>query len=336
MTLETAFLILLVGLGVVLITSGFAKFGSADTADELVQLGVPAILRHPLLMKAHPWGEILLGIGLLATSGGLLLATALASAALMGFYTVIVLRAVLTGRAQTCNCFGALFNPRLSWRSVARNMTLVLLSLVAAAGGLAGLSALAVVEDNPSALLAVLAACVLAALTWMIVTAPAAPEPEEGGDIGAPQERDEALDDYLRLPIPFAWLEAPDGTRATVREFAATRARMLVFLSTGCGACRLVAGQMPAWIEEFGFLGVHPVFSAQRQAVEQTYPELAPHALYESDREASRAFGVEGIPTAVLLGMDGLLAGGPVMGYPAIMDMVAAMREEFATAPEAH
>src|SRR5665648_530370 len=309
--MATAFLILLVCLGAVLIISGLAKVRSADTTAELEQLGVPRVLRHPALLAIHPYAEIVLGLGLLATSGWLLAAFALASTALMGFYTVIVARAVRTGSAESCNCFGALFNPHLTWSSVARNVTLVALSVAAAAGALAGYSAPAIVSDTPGSLLAVLASGVVAALTWLIVSGPAA----DGGDggagdgVGLPYDVDDAeLGDYVRLPIPFAWVETADGSRAPLLERAATKARLLVFLSPTCGACTALAESIPGWIEEFGMLGVHPVYYSARDSATAAFPELEPPALYESEMEVSRSFGVRAYPSAVLLGMDGLLA----------------------------
>ena len=336
--MATAFLILLAYLGAVLIISGLAKVRSADTTAELEQLGVPRVLRHPALLAIHPYAEIVLGLGLLATGGWLLVAFALASTALMGFYTVIVARAVRTGSAESCNCFGALFNPHLTWRSVARNVTLVALSVAAAAGALAGYSAPAIVSDTPGSLLAVLASGVVAALTWLIVSGPAA----DGGDGGAGDGvglegvglDDAELGDYVRLPIPYAWVETADGSRATLRELAATKARLLVFLSPTCGACAALAESIPGWIEEFEMLGVHPIYYSARDSATAAFPELEQPALYESEMEVSRSFGVRAYPSAVLLGMDGLLAGGPVLGKDEINGLVDSMREELAAADE--
>lgn len=329
--MTTAFLILLAALAVVLLVSGIAKIRSTDTQEELAALGVPAALRHPVFLRLHPWAEIALGLGLLVTSGWLLALVAAGATALMGLYAVLITRAVRTGSAERCNCFGELFDARLTWRSVARNLTLVGISLVVLAGALAGWSAPGIVGETPGAVLAVLAAAVVGGLTWTIVTTPS-PTPETSP---APAAEDEEELDYVRYPIPFAWVESADGARSTVRELAQQKARLLVFLSTGCGACVPVAKDLPGWVEEFGMLGVHPVFFSTREQAREVFPELEPFALYEKELEASRAFGVKGYPTAVALGMDGLLAGGPVVGYGAIATMVEEMRAELGVAAEA-
>jgi len=321
----TAFLILLVTLSVVLLVSGAAKLRSADTPDELAALGVPRILRHPLLLRVHPWAEILLGAGLLVTSGWLLVLGAAAAAALMAFYAVLITRAVRSGTAESCNCFGELFDARLTPRTVARNLTLTGIAVVVLAAALAGWSAPDIVGRTPETLVAVLASAVVAGLTWTIVGAPA-PAPADADD--------DDLADYIRLPIPFAWVEAADGTRSTLRELAQQKARLLVFLSPGCGACTPVGEELPSWIAEFGMLGVHPVFFSTREDALSVFPALAEHALYETDREASRALSVTGYPTAVVLGMDGLLAGGPVAGRDAIAAMIEEMRVELAPVAE--
>jgi uncharacterized membrane protein YphA (DoxX/SURF4 family) len=324
-----AFLILLVALSAVLLVSGIAKTRSTDTDEELQALGVPAFLRHRLLLGAHPWVEIGLGVGLLVTTGWVLVSIAAVATLLLGFYAVLITRAVRTGSAHGCNCFGALFDARLTGRTVARNLTLLGIALGALGGANAGWSAPQIVREDPAALAAVLAAVVVGGLVWTIVTTPhAAPTEQPAGDVEG------ELEDYLRLPIPYGWLETESGTRSTLRELARQKARLLVFLSTGCGSCAVTAKAMKGWVKEFELVDIRPVFHHAPDSVKETYPWLAERALYDAKGETGRVLGLGPVPAAVLLGMDELLAGGPVGGFDAIAGMVEEMRAELAAVIE--
>ena len=70
----------------------------------------------------------------------------------------------------------------------------------------------------------------LVAAAAVLVTTPG--RPEEQAEVP-----DEELLDYLREPIPFGILEDAQGGHTTLRELAADRAQLLVFLSTSCGSC---------------------------------------------------------------------------------------------------
>lgn len=330
MNAPLAFLILLIAVVVVLLAGGVGKLRSPGTLEELAAMGVPRALRHPFLVRAHPWVEIALGVGLLVARGRPLVIASIAALVLLLGYTGLVAGAVRRGSSSTCRCFGDLVDPRLTWRSVVRNALLSALALVAMLGAVAGWSAPDMIGADPSVLLPVLAALLVSVATWAIVSHPV-------GSALSGEERDQAtsgddVGDYVRTPIPLAWLRDADGHRRTVRELARLQARLLVFLSPGCGACARTAADVPGWAEEFGALGVHPVFYVGRDLVEETYPSLASRALYEDDAEASRAFDVERYPAAVLLGADGLLAGGPVTGSLAIREMIDELRAEFAAA----
>lgn len=325
--MDTAFLILVTALGAVLLVSGAAKVRAADSPEELEALGVPRFLRNRAVIAAHPWAEIALGIGVLATSGWLLVAIAAASTALLAVYAILITRAVLTGSAETCNCFGELFDARLTWRSVARNLTLMAISLAVLAGTLGGQSVPRVVGEDPNALLAVLAAAVVAGLLWTIAAKPAAASPAEQ----TPADADGEPPDYVRLPIPYGWLETESGSRSTLRDLARQKARVLVFLSTGCHACTDTAESLRDWMDEFDVVDIRPVFSASPKSVHHSYPWLAGRALYESEMETSRVLGMRQVPSAVILGIDGLLAGGPVAGHGNITRMITEMRAELAS-----
>lgn len=320
-----AFLILAVAAAATLAISGIGQVRSPTTQHELEDLRVPSWLRWPALVRAHPWVELLLAIGLLATSGWPLSVLAAANLLLMVGYTVLVARAVRAGDSTSCNCFGDIFDTKLTGRSVVRNVVLCVVAAAVLAGAVYGQSVIGLLIADPGVALPLLAAALLVLLTWATVTSPATTEPAFEPD-------ETAMEDYQRLQIPLAWIRETSGPRHTLRELAAQRARLLIFLSPGCDACASIAEELPAWIEDFPMLAVHPVFFVGPQMALETHPELAPYALFEEEIEVSRVLGVASYPAAVILGTDGLLAGGPVVGPKAIRAIVDELREQFAPA----
>ena len=61
---------------------------------------------------------------------------------------------------------------------------------------------------------------------------------------------------------------------------------------------------------------------------------LVEAALFDPDHSVLQTFSLAGVPAAVLLGTDGLLAGGPVTGGNAIADMVDEMRVQLSDATD--
>jgi hypothetical protein len=53
-----------------------------------------------------------------------------------------------------------------------------------------------------------------------------------------------------------------------------------------------------------------------------------PMTAHDPDRLILDSFGISGVPSAILLGADGLLAGGPVTGGSAVQDFVASVEQE--------
>ena len=329
--MPTAVLILVVCLAVVLLTSGIAKVRTAGSASELEALGVPQALQQGWLIAAHPWVEIALGVGLLVTGGWLLVAFALAATALLAFYLVLVTRVMRTGEAATCNCFGSLGESRLTWRTVWRNGVLTSLGVIATVAAATGFSVPRVVQASPSALLALAAAAVVAVVTWLVTSSPS--EQDAVTDELAPAPGGEH-EDYLRLPTPYVRLAAGDGSHVTLRDLASQRARLLVFMSTTCHSCVDLAAQVRAWVDEFDMVQVHPVILGTREMTAEAFPDLVEAALFDPDHSVLQTFSLAGVPAAVLLGTDGLLAGGPVTGGNAIADMVDEMRVQLSDATD--
>lgn len=265
-------------------------------------------------LHVHPYVECALAVGLLAATGSVQVVSAVATAGLMATYLAVVLLALRRGSTSGCGCFGETETPA-SGRTVVRNVVLLGMALVAAGGSLAG--------ESPRSLLGasgwwwVLAAASVAALGWSLLPQSVASTPMPG---------EPPSEEYLRVPIPLAWLsrEAGGAERITLRELAAQRPQLLLFLSSGCSPCREVAGRVAEWSGRLPELDLVVVQSSPAPGFELG----ATPVLYDEDASTARLLGTSGPPSAVLLGVDGLLAGGPVHGPADIAGFVVQIRAE--------
>ena len=127
--------------------------------------------------------------------------------------------------------------------------------------------------------------------------------------------------DYERQAIPYGVLALPDGRTSSLVELASTQARLLVLLSPGCGPCVRTAEHLDDWAARLdpavGLLAVYPDV-ASAAAAPQHARELSAS---EPELNVRRVFSA-GTPSAVLLGADGYLAGGPVAGEDAVAEFV--------------
>lgn len=297
----------------VLVTSGLAKVlrpGDADAAFE--SLGVPAALRRPAVVRAHPWVEILLGVAVLVLPHPADLVAAVLGLGLLTAYLVLVWRVVARGEEASCQCFGSLGADRITVRTVVRNAVLVAVAGVAVADAWG--------QGSVPTRLAALDAdgwwwLAAAAVTGLVAALVVAPGPE-------PEQAEQPELDYLRLPIPDVPVTHPDGTTESLRDLARGRAQLLFFLSPGCGPCVTVTHRLETYAARLPELDVRVVSGLTREFVAEHVPEWEPYLVMEKQNAVSEVFGVTGRPMAVLLGGDGLLAGGPVRGPDEIATFV--------------
>lgn len=157
---------------------------------------------------------------------------------------------------------------------------------------------------------------------------------EGSGDEPARELTDEELLDYERAEIPGGVLQQPSGRLITLTQLTAQSAALLVFVSEGCGPCERVLDQAAGWIESLSpFMQVNFVFSRPiDQLRERTTQRVGEHAMHDLQFTARSALGGRTAPSAVLLGADGLLAGGPVDGGSAVIEFVEAIQEQLTSA----
>lgn len=318
-------------LSVLLAVSAVAKLRDpGDPRAAFESLRVPRALSADWIVRSVPWVELALAVGLLVLPGVGFFVAALGAAGLFGIYLALVARALLSSADASCNCFGAATSGRVTTWTVARNALLLIASLVtlldafrlprALVARIAGASA----DDW-----AWLGMALLVGATVFTVFYEGRPEPAEAEPV-APTPEVDADGDYVRHPIPYAQLFGTDGTAHTLRSLARQRAVLLVWVSMGCGGCQAIIPTLPQWAERLPMLDVRAVL-ADAATVDGDSP-LRPLLLEDRGWNTGRLLEISGSPGAVVLGADGLLAGGPVVGASAVEDLVEGILEQVAEA----
>jgi hypothetical protein len=301
-------------LAAVLIASAVAKLRTPDDLSGWADLGVPRALRREGLRRAHPWAEGALAASLAVLGSWLGLLAALVAVALMASYTVLVARVLRQSTDASCACFGT--RRRVTRVTVARNGWLTALAVGAAAviwatpvlGG-------AVAAGIPQ--LAWMVALAVAALTTAFILWPDARDDDVDGRTAGPVvETTEDDLDYIRARTPAVPVTLADGTSATLRSLTQGRPLLLLAVSSSCGSCNEVMERRDTYRRlvpevDVRLLLTEPVTSRWAEPDE-------PQSLHDEHDYVGESLGYSGTPSAVLLGADGLLAGGPVTGDRAV------------------
>lgn len=318
----------------VLIASGIAKLRRPDDLASWADLGVPQVFRREWLRRFHPWGELALALALALLGGLLGLAAALVALALMGAYLWLVWRAYLRAPDTSCACFGS--RAPITRRTIARNVWLTLLAAVAVAvigaNPLFGGPVAAIGPDDVLWVLAVAAAAVTAVLVVASETATAtAAEPESPASMTvAARGSDDELD-YVRTRTPAVPVTLGDGTVVSLRDLAARKPMLLLAVSPTCEPCTPVIEKIGEWRALLPEVDVRFLLTHEpgRSALTET---TEPQSLHDPNKYVRDSIGRWNTPTAVLLGADGMLAGGPVTGFQDISEFVADVHDSLAEA----
>lgn len=299
----------------VLVISGATKLAApSDVASAFVDLRVPSALAGRPMRLALPWAEILVGLGLVLAPAPLSTVFAAATAVLMAAYTALIGRALGFEEQVSCACFGRWGSALVTRRSLVRNVVLLAAACGAVVWTILDTSpAVVAVWTSPTAAWWLLGAAVVGAVVWLAAgTSPV----DEAREVPAVAEGEEG--EYLRTPIPMAYLER-DGVPVTLRELAAPRAQLLIWVRPSCGGCHGLSDELPRMRESF----------AGRVDVElvSRFPD-AGAGLFDPEGTVTRLLELRGLPAAVLLGADGLLAGGPVEGRPEVDAFVSDIAAE--------
>jgi hypothetical protein len=308
----------------VFVASAVAKLRTPDDLIGWAELGVPKTLRKQWLLRLHPWAEIALGAALVLLGGWLGFVAALVAVALMAAYLWLVVRAKSRSDDASCACFGS--KRRITRVTVIRNVWLVVLAAAAAAviwtAPLLGGALAVAVSGWWMPVVGAAAAALTAALVLWPDERPteAAAVAEPSSDTGAAGDGDGELD-YIRTRTPAVPVVLADGTRVNLRELTRTKPILMLAVSSTCGSCSVVIDKAPAWRTLLPEVDVRLLFTHPHDGGRMS--ELTePQSLHDVEHLVSGSIEDWRVPTAVLFGIDGMLAGGPITGVREIDDFV--------------
>ncbi|KRE37876.1 hypothetical protein ASG73_09680 [Janibacter sp. Soil728] len=324
-----------------LLISGAAKVRHPEeTRSAFSQLRLPGLLTKTPAPSVLPWAEIGLALALLAVPAPFAVVVAVVALALFVAYLVVIVRALGFGYPVTCSCFGRLGLGEVTRRTAVRNILLVVLALLTVWSATAQDSVVMRLAAAPATAWLWLALVVLTVAVVVVtfggtkggsLTSSAAADRTDGTDADGGPDGDLDELDYSRQPLPFAALEDESGRSLPLRSLVSDGAMMLVFVSPGCGPCATPIERIPAWDELLGPVRVRAVVSLPLEAALGAVPHLAERILHDPQGTLAQIFGV-GTPGAVLLGGDGLLAGGPVQGSAEVLAFVDDVHAELVEA----
>jgi hypothetical protein len=292
-------------------------------------LKVPRPLAQPWMRTAHPWAELLIALCLIVTWGVPAVVTAIMTTALACFYLFLIVQALQRPEPTDCACFGVGGTEQVTGLTVIRNIWLVGLSVVciwAAMDGRSPLQRAVVLGSDVWWLIAMVAAATMTALIVYPSAASRAAETEDpAGDL--------VLEDYLRTEIPHVPVTMVDGSVVSLREFAQSRPKLILAVSRTCSSCALTIDAAPHWRERLPEVDIHLLYASEPNVGDRDPVPASPSPaqnLYDPARYTYEALRFRGVPSAVLLGADGMLAGGPVAGHEVISAFVADVEAELA------
>jgi Methylamine utilisation protein MauE len=311
---------------VVLVWSALGKLRDPTSASEgFTAMAVPAALSRPWMIRAHPWGEIALAVLLVVGAGWLGVVGAVGSLVLMLAYLGLVARVVQRGEDVDCACFGAWGPGRVTMRTVWRNGWLVVVAGLSVWAALDGQSLPSRTAEADAGWWVVgLAAAVLTAALVLLGESEAAPTAFTQY-VGS----DDEPDDYVRAPTPAVPVQLADGSTVTLRQLSASRAQLLLFVSERCSGCLAVIGAVPQWRESVPQIDIRLVVGLAAEVSTVTSTD-EPQTVHDVNGWARESFGTPRTPSAILLGVDGHLAGGPVIGREAVPAFVDEIRQQLA------
>ncbi len=336
--------------GVVLALSGASKVRDPQSlVAAMGQLRVPVKLTGKTVRHIVTWGELGLASIVLFTHGAILVLGWTAILVLFLIYLALVVRAARQPEPVSCNCFGASAAP-VTNRTIARNVLLAACAAVGWIGALFGANEEGVLPAvlGANAGLAIFILGLTATTTFVLgldLGSATGVDPRPGAS-GASyslaagttlgERPGEALtegvdSEYARRRIPVAVVERDGGKTQLLSELADDRAVVLLYLSPTCSPCLEIVGKLPQWAEQLGALDFVVVAYSQFD-VTQLRSRIQGSAVIDVAGSVQQALNMDAVPSAAILGTDGLLAGGPVIGTEDIAQMMEQLVEEFASA----
>ena len=318
----TAQLIIRWALAAVFVVAAVGKLLDLDgSRRSLEQFGVSA--------RVARFGGVALPFAELAVAAALLIRPtarwgAVAAVLLLAVFVAGIARALAQGKSPDCHCFGRIHSEPVGAATVIRNLVLAAAAAfiaIAGAGpsidrGLGHLNAtqLALVATSTAAIGLALAVAQLWSdrrrLGRALAQAAAATGPP-----GLP--RGTLAPEFSLVPIR-------GNTRSLADLLLTGRPTVIVFVGSGCAACVDLFPSLGRWQRGLvDSLNLVVIFGGDRSEVEQLSAANDMTAvLAQEGNEAFELYAVRVTPSAVQIGVDGVIAGSLAEGAPAIEALI--------------
>jgi thiol-disulfide isomerase/thioredoxin len=329
-------------IAVVLLVSGLSKLRTPDrTLMAMADLRVPRFARRRWIAALVPVLELALAAGLVVLPGWGRLAASAAALLLFLVFTWFVVGVIRRGEQVTCDCFGSLSRDPIDRWTVVRNVVLVVASAVALGAGPFAPSLVVRAFTSGVATLWTLAALWVLMLAIALAVGTILRQRRHIdrlrfviNDQAEARTRRVAEGPLEGSRIPEAELVTPTGTTLPLSRLSRGRAVLLIFVGSGCGDCAEVARAFPEWQQRIGTnVRLLVATSARPDELEKDYPEFGDSARFGA-LAARQALGVRMVPSAVVLGSNGLVASEVVEGSRAIADLVDGLAAAIAQATD--
>jgi uncharacterized membrane protein YphA (DoxX/SURF4 family)/peroxiredoxin len=328
--MNDALVIARLSLAAVFVVAGVAKLADRPgTRQALADFDVPRRLAGPLLL--------LLPAAELAVATALVFPTtarwgAVGSLVLLALFVVGLTRVLRRGEAPDCHCFGQLHSKPASWVTVARNLVLTLpAAYVALAGpGPSVISWVTATHATDLWLIATGALATLATTTSLLLW-------RENRRLRSIDDRTSAAPRQIGALAPHFTLPSAAGRGVSLHDLLAdNRACLLTFVHPECGPCAALIPELARWQDTIAErLALTLVTEVEAMEAEKLAREHAlTNVLIDEQSTVSRALGVTGVPSAVLVASDGTVRSVPAFGRVAIESLIRlALHAETRSAP---
>lgn len=309
----------------VLVLAALAKWrvrGSLESAA--TELRVPRELLPAV--RRLPEVELLLAVGLALAPWPVLAGAAAAGALLLMLaYTGVVARGLTMRPRPVCGCFGTVGSP-IGARTLLRNVVLTGLAVVALLAAVDGRTVPGAILGATTSTMAWLTALVLTALIVGWVSADRAPSGSGLGRAGDETDDQTGDLDYVRQPIPPLMLASEAGPVA-LAALAQERAQLMVWIACGCARSHEAVALVADWRTRMPGIDVRLVSTLSPESTVAVFG-VGERWLHDPQGQALALLGVHADPVGLLLGADGLLAGGPVEGIEELADFGEQIAEQ--------
>jgi thiol-disulfide isomerase/thioredoxin/uncharacterized membrane protein YphA (DoxX/SURF4 family) len=293
----------------------------AGSRRALEEFGVPSRLAS-LGGPALPIAELSVAIALLIRPS----ARWGAGAALLLLLVFVggVANAMARGRAPDCHCFGQIHSEPAGRSTLIRNLVLAAPAVLVIAAG-TGPSINGALSGLNGTQVALVATSVLATALALVVAQLWGDRRRLRRELAAAIAAKAPPGLPRGTPAPdFALTPIRGGVGSLAELDVSARPTVLVFVSTSCGPCLQLFPFLARWQESLlDSLNLVAIFEGESAAIERVSDEQGLSlALAQEKDEAFHLYALRATPSAVQITADGMIAGPPTEGAPAIEALI--------------